>query len=107
MYSQRIENPLVIKPSQMPYGKHVYHLYVIRHPDRDGLKAYLEEEGVTTMIHYPVPIHFQEAYKDLNYTSGSFPVAEQLSKEILSLPIFPQLKDEEIDRIIEVVNRYE
>ena len=107
MYSQRIENPLVTKPSQMPYGKHVYHLYVIRHPDRDDLKAYLGEQGVTIMIHYPVPIHFQEAYKDLNYTSGSFPVAERLSKEILSLPIFPQLKDEEIDRIIEVVNRYE
>jgi dTDP-4-amino-4,6-dideoxygalactose transaminase len=107
LYFQGIKNPLVTKPSQMAYGKHVYHLYVSRHPDRDGLKNYLEKEGVKTMIHYPFPIHFQEAYKDLNHASNSFPVAERLSREILSLPMFPQLKDEEVKRIVELINSYD
>jgi len=107
IYSQGIINPRVTKPSEMPYEKHVYHLYVIRHPDRDGLKNYLEKEGVKTMIHYPIPIHLQEAYKDLNYKESSFPVAEKFAKEIISLPVFPQLKDEEVKRIVEVINNYE
>ncbi|HDK42351.1 MAG TPA: DegT/DnrJ/EryC1/StrS family aminotransferase [Candidatus Pacearchaeota archaeon] len=107
MYSQRIKNPSVIKHSQMIYGKHVYHLYVIRHPDRDGLKDYLEEKGIKTLIHYPIPIHLQEAYMDLGYTSGSFPVSEQIAEEILSLPIFPYLSNEEVNTIIDLVNEYE
>jgi dTDP-4-amino-4,6-dideoxygalactose transaminase len=107
IYSQGIINPLVTKPSEMPYGKHIYHLYVIRRPDRDGLKNYLEKEAVKTMIHYPIPIHLQEAYKDLNYKESSFPVAEKIAKEIVSLPIFPQLKDEEVKRIVELINRYD
>jgi dTDP-4-amino-4,6-dideoxygalactose transaminase len=106
IYSQRISNPLVTKPSEMPYGKHVYHLYVIRHPDRDRLMTYLENKGVKTLIHYPVPVHLQEAYKDLNYAESSFPVAEQLTREILSLPIFPQLRDDEVKKIVELINSH-
>lgn len=106
MYSQGIKDPSIKKPHRMPYGKHVYHLYVIQHPERDGLMTYLQNNGVQTVIHYPVPIHFQEAYKDLNYPPGSFPVAERLSMEICSLPIFPQLKNEEINRVIEIINSY-
>ncbi|MDD2889022.1 MAG: DegT/DnrJ/EryC1/StrS family aminotransferase [bacterium] len=107
LYSQEIKNPLVTKPSQMSYGKHIYHLYVIKHPNRDGLRTYLEKEGVATMIHYPIPIHLQEAYNDLNYASNSFPVAEKCVKEIVSLPMFPQLRDEEVKKIAELINRYD
>ena len=106
-YSNGIRNPLIEKPSVMPYGSHVFHLYVIRHPDRDKLQGYLEEKGIKAMIHYPVPVHLQEAYKELEYPAGSFPVAEKLAKEIVSLPMFPQLTDGEVSAITEEVNRYE
>ena len=106
-YTKNITDPFVIKPSEMPYGRHVFHLYVIRHPDRDGLQNYLKEKGVSTVIHYPVPVHLQEAYNDLGYPAGSFPVAEKFAKEIVSLPMFPQLTDDEVSTITEVINRYE
>lgn len=106
-YTKYISNQLISKPSEMPYARHVFHLYVIRHSNREAFCAYLKREGVSTIIHYPVPIHLQEAYKYLGYLQGSFPVAEKIAKEIVSLPIFPQLKDEEVKRIVELINSYE
>jgi dTDP-4-amino-4,6-dideoxygalactose transaminase len=106
IYSDNIRNLQIAKPKEMPYGKRVYHLYVIRHPRRTDLQAYLEHEGVQTVIHYPVPIHLQEAYHDLGYGKRSFPVAEKCAEEILSLPIFPQLRDEEIQRVAELINHF-
>lgn len=106
-YTKYISNQLISKPSEMPYARHVFHLYVIRHSNREAFCAYLKREGVSTIIHYPVPIHLQEAYKDIGYLQGSFPVAEKIAKEIVSLPIFPQLKDEEVKRIVELINSYE
>lgn len=106
MYDKGITNSLVEKPRQMSYGKHVFHLYVIRHPQRDALMEYLRENGVQTVIHYPVPIHLQEAYKDLGYAPGSFPVVESLAGEICSLPMFPYLYDDEIERIIQLLNNF-
>lgn len=105
-YTEHIKNPDVTRPAEMAYGKHVFHLYVIRHPDRDNLQEYLKEKGVNTMIHYPVPIHLQEAYKDQGYPAGSFPVAEKAAKGILSLPMFPQLREEELITIPELINNY-
>lgn len=105
-YNTNIQNPQVTKPVEMTYGRHVSHLYVVRHPDRDGFQNYLKGKGIHTVIHYPVPIHLQEAYKDLGYQKGSFPVAEKYANEILSLPMFPQLKDEETKTISEVVNGF-
>jgi dTDP-4-amino-4,6-dideoxygalactose transaminase len=107
IYSDNIRNLQIAKPKEMIYGRHVYHLYVIRHPRRTDLQAYLEQEGVQTMIHYPVPIHLQEAYHDLGYGKRSFPVAEKYAEEILSLPIFPQIRDEEIQRVAELINHFD
>lgn len=107
IYSDNIRNLQIAKPKEMPYGKRVYHLYVIRHPRRTDLQAYLEHEGVQTVVHYPVPIHLQEAYHDLGYGKRSFPVAEKCAEEILSLPIFPQLRDEEIQRVAELINHFD
>ena len=77
----------------------VWHLYVIRHPRRNALQAWLTEQGVQTLIHYPTPPHQQDAYA----TGASLPVAERLSKEVLSLPIGPHMTDAEIDQVIETV----
>jgi len=84
------ENNLVV-PCESPEASHVYHLYVVRTPQRDGLQAYLRDQGVGTAIHYPYPIHLQPFYTHLGFEQGSFPVAEQLCNEILSLPIFPEM----------------
>lgn len=106
-YKKHITNSLISKPSEMPYARHVFHLYVIRHSNRDEFCEYLEKQGVSTIIHYPVPIHLQQAYSNLGYLEGSFPVAERAAREIVSLPVFPQLTDKEIDKIVELVNKYE
>jgi len=75
---------------------HVYHLYVIRHKEREGLQKYLNSKGIMTGMHYPVPIHLQPAYAHFGYKEGDFPVAEKCAKEILSLPMCPELSEEEI-----------
>ncbi len=86
----------VTKPQQMPWAKHVYHLYVIRTPNRDQLRAWLEAKGVATGIHYPIPIHLQEACRGYCGNDAFLPVTEEVSGEILSLPMYPELTAEEI-----------
>ena len=76
-------------PGEKTGARHVYHLYVIRTRDRDGLKEYLDRAGIPTLMHYPVPVHLQEAYRDLGYRMGALPVTETTTKEILSLPMHP------------------
>ncbi len=105
-YNQNIKNKAITKPVEVSYGKHVFHLYVIRHPERDRLQAYLQNNDVQTVIHYPLSIHLQEAYKDLGYSQGDFPVAEKVAEEILSLPIFPQLRDKEAETVAELINSF-
>ena len=105
-YNQHIINKAITKPVEVSYGKHVFHLYVIRHPERDRLQAYLQNNDVQTVIHYPLSIHLQEAYKDLGYSQGDFPVAEKVAEEILSLPIFPQLRDKEAETVAELINSF-
>jgi len=78
---------------------HVYHLYVIRAADRDNLQAYLKEHGIGTGLHYPIPLHLTEAYARSGYNKGNFPVAEKLADEILSLPMFPELTEAQIDHV--------
>ena len=89
----------VVTPTLAPWAEHVYHLYAVRIRDRDGARAHLLEMGIATGIHYPVPIHLQKAVADLGYSEGSFPVAEKLAREVLSLPIFPGITDDEVDRV--------
>jgi len=90
----------VICPKQSKEASHVYHLYVVQVSKRDELQKYLAEKGIATGIHYPIPIHLQPAYKNLGYRKGSFPVTESLAGRIISLPIFPELKSEEIRFIV-------
>ena len=82
-------------PREAPWSKGVYHLYVIRVQDRDALQEHLAEAGIGTGIHYPIPLHLQKAYRHLSYQAGDFPVTERVASEIVSLPMFPQLEDDQ------------
>ena len=98
----------VITPVAPGEGRdHVFHLYVARSEDRDGLRAHLDAEGVASAIHYPTPIHLQPAYADLGQGPGSLPVAERLASEIISLPIFPTITDAEIARTAAAVAAFD
>jgi dTDP-4-amino-4,6-dideoxygalactose transaminase len=107
LYDEKITNPQIHKPAQQAYAGHNYHLYVIRSQRRDTLQNYLLERGIVTLIHYPVPIHLQEAYQDLGKSFGDYPLTEMLAGEILSLPIFPELTNEEALYVIDSVNSFE
>jgi len=83
--------------------KHVYHLYVIRSTEREPLRRALADQEIQTGLHYPVPVHLQPAFADLGYPPGSFPVSEQAAREMLSLPMFPELRADQIERVASVV----
>lgn len=91
----------VILPSVPKFVEPVWHLYVVRIKDRTKVSKALERKGVETKVHYPVPPHLQEAYSDIGYRAGSLPVSEQLAGEILSLPLHPFLRDDEIEYIVD------
>lgn len=93
----------IMLPYEPSWSRAVYHLYVIRSGKRDGLISYLKEKGIGTGIHYPVPLHQQKAYSALNYRPSDFPVATRVASEIVSLPMFPQLKDEQQLRVVDEV----
>ena len=86
-------------PSVRPNATHVYHLYVIRAEQRDALQEYLEKRGVSTSLHYPTPLPFLEAYKEFGHTTEDFPVAYRYQDEILSLPMYPELQNEMIEKV--------
>jgi dTDP-4-amino-4,6-dideoxygalactose transaminase len=90
-YTQYLSDTPFVAPFEAEYGEPVYHLYVIRTQDRDGLRGYLQQQGISTGIHYPTPIHLQEAYRDLGYHRGSFPIAEEYAEQVLSLPMYAEL----------------
>jgi len=99
-YRRRLSGlPLVLPRAPEEPGRHVYHLYVVRVAGRDEVQRRLAAAGIQTGIHYPRPIHLQEAYRHLGVGPGTFPVAERLSREVLSLPMFPSLTEEQIDRV--------
>ena len=79
----------------------VYHLYVIRVANRDEVKRLLGEKGVSSGVHYPIPLHLQPAYTHLGHGAGAFPVSEQLAGEILSLPVYPELGEEQIIHVVD------
>lgn len=96
----------IILPYEADYAKHVYHLYVIRTEGRDGLREVLKSSGIATGIHYPIPLHLQPAYNYLGYKEGNFPITEKTSQEILSLPMFAELTEEQIKEIFKVIRNY-
>ena len=99
----------IITPYEAYYAKHVYHLYVIRAEKerRDKLREELKSKSIATGIHYPIPLHLQPAYSYLGYKRGDFPITEKFSQEILSLPMFAELTDEQIEEIVEIIKNYE
>lgn len=105
-FSILIDNSEVITPVSKEYAKHVYHLYVIRSKNRDKLQSYLKERGIITAIHYPTPIHLQEAYHDLKVKKGLLPVTERYADEILSLPIYPELTEEQVNIISAAISEF-
>lgn len=104
-YRENIKNPNIILPQLKEEENHVWHIFAVRINDRDRLKKYLEGNGIETNIHYPTAPHKQECYKELEHLS--FPVSEKIHKEILSLPISPVLTNEEVTKIVKVINDYE
>ena len=96
----------LILPSVASYCDSVWHLYIVRHPRRNELQKYLHSQGISTMIHYPIPPHLQSAYADLGYKQGSFPLAEKIHSEVLSLPMWPELSFEDADKIIKAINNF-
>ena len=84
----------------------MWHLFVVRTEKRDEFEKYLNENGIGTTIHYPIPIHLQEAYEDLGFKKGNFPIAEKIAEEVISLPVWFGMKDEEIDYVIEKINEW-
>jgi dTDP-4-amino-4,6-dideoxygalactose transaminase len=93
-------------PVEKDYARHVYHLYALRDPKRDALMAFLGEKGVATGIHYPVPLHMTKAYEYLDLKPGSFPVAELAASEFVSLPMFPELNDDQISYVCQCVKEF-
>lgn len=106
-YFEGITNPLIVMPpkSDDTY-EHIYHVFVIRCQKRDELEAFLKENGIGTVKHYPIPMHLQGAYADLGLSEGSLPVAEEISRTVLSIPMYYGMTDEEIDHVIETINRF-
>ena len=96
----------VITPHEPDWSRAVYHLYVIRVDDRDGLIAHLGHEGIGSGIHYPAPLHLQPAYTSLGYQAGDFPITERVSAEIVSLPMFPTLTLDQQRRVVDEVMRF-
>ena len=88
------------------YAKHVYHLYVVRVKEREKLAEFLKSKEIDTGIHYPIPIHLQEAYSDLGYKQGDFPISEKITNEILSLPIYPELTEEQIKHVVNSIKEF-
>ncbi|MFL6436465.1 MAG: DegT/DnrJ/EryC1/StrS family aminotransferase [Terriglobales bacterium] len=93
----------IVPPYEPTWSKAVYHLYVVEVDDREAVQRFLGERNVGTGIHYPIPLHLQKAYAALPYKKGDFPVAEVAAAKILSLPMFPQLMPEQLDRVVEAL----
>lgn len=106
MYSDGIHNPKVKLPYVPDYTMPVWHIYAIRCSERDALEKYLNEKGIGTNKHYPIPMHMQECYSDLNISKGALPIAEEISATELSIPMYYGLKEEEIKYVIDAINAF-
>ena len=93
-------------PFQDLSSEHVFHLYVVRADRRDDLQRHLSEKGISSGIHYPTPIHLQPVFAHLGYSEGDFPVAEKASKEILSLPMYPELEESQIKYVCDAIKEF-
>jgi dTDP-4-amino-4,6-dideoxygalactose transaminase len=104
-YNDLLAHTGVETPTEMPWGRHVYHVYTLRTDDRDGLQSALQAEGIQTGIHYPVPAHLQPAYADLGYGRGDFPRSEEAATQVLSLPLYPELSPQAVAEVAGAVKK--
>ncbi|WP_341524666.1 DegT/DnrJ/EryC1/StrS family aminotransferase [Nostoc sp. UHCC 0302] len=100
-YDALLKNVSLTIPTVMPYSRHVYHVYAVRSPQRDELQQKLNDQGIQTGIHYPIPVHLQPAYSDLGYKIGDFPHSELAAKEVFSLPMYAELTPPQINIVAE------
>lgn len=105
-YLKHINNKHITLPSKKNGLVHAWHQFVIKCRKRDMLQSYLFQNGVNTLIHYPVPIHLQEAYSEYNYLKGSLPICEKLSNEVLSIPIWPYMNSNQLEYTVDVINKF-
>jgi dTDP-4-amino-4,6-dideoxygalactose transaminase len=98
-YNQLLAGSGVERPTEIPWTRHVYHLYTLRTDDRDNLQEALQGKGIQTGIHYGVPVHLQPAYANLGYPRHAFPESEKAAKEVLSLPLYPEMTDDQIESV--------
>ena len=106
-YLHEIQNDRVILPIVPDYAEPVWHIFGVRCRDRDKLEMWLNQKGIGTNKHYPIPIHLQECYKDLGYKKEDFPIAEEISRTELSIPVYYGMTDDEVDYVIEAVNSFQ
>jgi dTDP-4-amino-4,6-dideoxygalactose transaminase len=104
-YNRLLADSAVELPQEMPWARHVYHVYTLRSDDRDALQAALLIEGIQTAIHYAVPVHLQPAYADLGYSRGDLPQSEKAASEVLSLPLYPELSEQAVNYVATAVKK--
>jgi dTDP-4-amino-4,6-dideoxygalactose transaminase len=107
LYDALLSGMALMLPRLRGDVEHVYHQYVVRSTRRDDLKAFLKAHSVETLIHYPAPIHLQKAYRDLGYRRGDLPVTEACAGQILSLPLYPEMEDSDVERVSALIGEFE
>jgi dTDP-4-amino-4,6-dideoxygalactose transaminase len=102
-YNRLLKGSGIVAPQEMPYARHVYHIYAVRCADRNTLQQSLQERGIHTGLHYPIPVHLQPAHRDLGYREGQFPHSEAAAREVLSLPLYPEMPMEFVEQVASAV----
>jgi dTDP-4-amino-4,6-dideoxygalactose transaminase len=105
-YHELLKDTPLLLPREAGYAESVYHLYVVRHPLRDKLREHLAAKGVGTALHYPLPLHLQKCYAQLGYKAGDFPVAERAAGGCLSLPVYPELTDQQVEYVAASIREF-
>jgi len=105
-YAELLADMPLKLPREAGYAENAWHLYTVRHSRRDELKNFLDDNGIGNAVHYPIPLHLQKAYAHLGHKPGDFPVAEKAAQEVLSLPMFPELTDAQIQRVAAVIEDF-
>ena len=105
LYGELLTDSGLEPPTTMPYAAHVFNVYAVRSTQRDRIAAALRAGGIASAVHYPQPVHLQDRYKDLGYSTGVFPVAEAIATKELSLPIYPELSEVSVRTIVKIIRQ--